>query len=149
VTRGLVGELEVVPEVVRQAGGAREDRQRETRDDLARAQRDDEKRVNQGHRRAGYRRHADRRSERETRAHVQPLHGPEPHDGTDEHHALDPEVEHAGALREQLAERCVEQRRPVGDPGGENDDDERVVHAAASGAGGAALSLTRLPTRTR
>ena len=46
---------------------------------------------------------------------VEPLHRPEAHHGADQHHPLDAEVEHARALGEQLAERGVEQRRPVGD----------------------------------
>ena len=77
-------------------------------------------------------------------------HRPEAHDGADEHHPLDAEVEHAGALREQLAERGEEKRRPVGDAGGDEDDEERVVHAAGSGvvAGTAALGVRRV-TRMR
>ena len=34
-----------------------------------------------------------------------------------------------GALGEQLAERRVEERRPVGDARGDHDDEEAVVHA--------------------
>ena len=55
---------------------------------------------------------------------------PEAHHSADEHHPLDAEVEHARALGEQLAERGVEQRRSVRDTGGDQDDEQRVVHAA-------------------
>ena len=70
----------------------------------------------------------------ERRVRVHALDRPEAHHGADEHHPLDAEVEHARALREQLAERREEQRRAVGDAGGDQDDEERVVHAAGSGA---------------
>ena len=40
-----------------------------------------------------------------------------------EHHPFDAEIEHAGALGEQLAERCVEERRSVQDARGDHDDE--------------------------
>ena len=144
VARRGVGEVEVVAEVRREAGRAGEDRQREARDDLARAQRDHEERVDQRDRRARERGHADRRREREPGARVQPLHRPEAHHRADEHHPLDAEVEHARALGEQLAERRVQERRPVRDAGREHDDEQRVVHAAGSVRGAAVR-----PKRTR
>src|SRR5205807_6996476 len=54
----------------------------------------------------------------------------------------DAEVEHTRALREELAQRRVEQRRPVRNAGRKHDDEQRAVHAAGSAAG------TR-PKRTR
>src|SRR5213596_2316907 len=44
-------------------------------------------------------------------------------------HPLDAEVEHTGAFCEQLAERGIEERRPVRDARGEHDHEQRVVHA--------------------
>ncbi len=41
-------------------------------------------------------------------------------DGADRHHALDAEVEHAGALRDQFAEGGKQQRRRGGDDGQQN-----------------------------
>ena len=58
-----------------------------------------------------------------------------PHHRADEHHPLDAEVEHAGALREQLAERGEQKGGAVGDGGREDDHDDPVVHPDASGAG--------------
>ena len=56
-----------------------------------------------------------------------------------------PRLSTPDALREQLAERGVEQRRPVRDARRDHDDEQRVVHAAsAAGASGA-----RRPKRTR
>ena len=103
----LVGEVEVVAEVRRKADRTREERQRETRDDLVRAQGDDEKGMDQRHDSTGEGGNEDRDRERPGA-----LHAPEAHHGADEHHPLDSEVQHAGALREQLAERRVEKRRP-------------------------------------
>ena len=45
VPRRRIGEVEIVPEIGRKPGSAREDRQRQARDDLARPQGDDEKGV--------------------------------------------------------------------------------------------------------
>jgi hypothetical protein len=63
--------------------------------------------------------------------------------GTEQHHPLDAEIEHARPLREQFAERRVEERRPVEDRLGQDDDEEAVVHAAASGAVPPSACLTR------
>ena len=74
---------------------------------------------------------SDRGGERDRRVGVQALHRPEAHHRADEHHSLDAEIEHAGALREQLAERGVQERRPVRDARRDQDDEQRVVHAAS------------------
>ncbi len=87
----------------------------------------------------------DREQEHEPTGAADRLDGPEAHHRADEHHPLDPEVEHAGALREQLAEGGVEEGRPVGDRRGEHDDEDRVVHAAAS----AGTARPRRPKRIR
>ena len=82
----------------------------------------------------------DGRGERERPGPAEALHDEEPHRRAHEHHALDAQVEHPGALGEQLAERRVEQRRPVRDARGDHDDEQRVVHAvsgAVAGLGGA------------
>ena len=134
VLRRRVGQPEVVAEVGREAGGPGEDREREARDDLVRAQRDHEEREEQRHRRTRERRDDDREEEHHPTLSPDPLHAPEPHHRADEHHPLDAEVEDAGALREQLAEGRVEQRRAVGDAGGDDEDEDRVVHRAASAA---------------
>ena len=76
-------------------------------------------------------------------ARVDPLDGPEADHRADEHHPLDPEIEHPRPLREQLAERRVEQRRPVGDARGDQDDEQRVVHAAGSSPGAAPPRFVR------
>ena len=113
---GIVREVEVVAEVRREPGGAREDREREPRDDLVRAQRDHEERVDQ--RDAPRPRAPRRRPRRGSATPAGPptsLHDEEAHHGADEHHPLDAEVEHARALGEQLAERGEEERRAVGD----------------------------------
>jgi hypothetical protein len=99
--------------VGREADGAREDREGETRHDLVCPQRDDQERMDRGHGRAGDRRHDDPGRERDRRGRVDALHRPEPHHGADEHHPLDAEVEHARALGQQLAECAVEQRSAV------------------------------------
>jgi hypothetical protein len=125
VLGGLVGEIEVVAEVRRQACGSGEDRQGEAGDDLVRAQRDHEERMDQGHRAPGKR--GDENGDRQ-RADV--LHRPEAHHGADEHHPLDPEVQDTRPLRQQLTERGVEKRRAVDDRRGQDDDDDRVVDAA-------------------
>ena len=136
-------EVEIVAEIRRQACNPGEDRQREARHDLVRAQRDDEKRMDGRHRRSGERRDADRADQRHARRRVEALHRPEAHHGSDEHHPLDTEVEHARPLGEQLAERCVEQRRAVGDPLRDHDDQQCVVHAAS----GAVPCLRSMRTR--
>ena len=82
--------------------------------------------------------------ERQPRTRMDPLHRPEAHHGADEHHPLDAEVQDAGALREQLAERGEEQRRPVEHGRGEHDDEDRVVHVAASGTGRRARDARRI-----
>ena len=88
-------------------------------------------------------------------ADVEALHAPEAHHRPDEHHPLDAEVEHARALGQQLAERGVEERRPVGDAGGDHDHEEAVVHsgdeqhqAGSTSAVGAAVLSSRT-TRSR
>ena len=63
----------------------------------------------------------DRDRQRHARRSADVLDGTEADDRADEHHPLDAEVEHAGALGEQLAERGEEERRPVGDRRGEDD----------------------------
>ena len=110
---GRVGEVELVAEVRRQAEAAGEDRQREARDDLARAQRDREKGVDRGHRRAGRPGGEHREQEHGRVRAVDALGGPEADRRAEQHHPLDAEVEHPGALGEKLAERGVEQRRAV------------------------------------
>ena len=135
VSRGRVGEVEIVAEVRGQPGRAGEDRQRQTGDDLAGAKRDHEKAVDQRHGRAGERRHADRERQHDTAGPADPLNRPEAHHRAHEHHAFDTEVEHARALGQQLAERRVDERRAVRDGGGQHDDDDAVVHRAVSAAG--------------
>ena len=95
VLRRRVRQCEVVAEVRREPGGAGEDGQGEAGDDLAGAQRDHEECVDECHRRPRERRHGHRRGEGQVGGHVEPLHGPEPHHRTDEHHALDAEIENA------------------------------------------------------
>ena len=110
-----VGEAEVVAEVGREPGRAGEDRQRETRDDLVRAQRDHEEREDQRATPPARAATAIATGQHDAGRAADALHGPEAHHGADEHHPLDAEVEHARALGEQLAERGEEQRRAVGD----------------------------------
>ena len=71
-----------------------------------------------------------------TRA-VEPLRRPEADRGAEQHHPLDPEVEHAGALREQLAQSGVEERRAIEHGLREHEHEQAVVdsHAAGSVAG--------------
>ena len=125
VPRRLVGEIQVVAEVGRQAGRAGEDRQRQPGDDLVRAQRDDEERVDRCHRRSCDGGDADRERQR-----TGALDAPEPQHRADEHHPLHPEVENAGALGEQLAECGEEQRCAVDHGRRKHDDQHRVVDAA-------------------
>ena len=49
------------------------------------------------------------------------------------HHALDAEVEHAGALGDEFAERRDHQRRGGGDDGDEHHLEDVEAHAAAPG----------------
>ena len=70
----------------------------------------------------------DRDGERDARRAPDVLDAEEADHRAHQHHPLDAEVEHARALREQLAERREEERRPVGDRRGEHDDDDAVVH---------------------
>ena len=58
--------------------------------------------------------------------------GVRPGDGADQHHPLDAEVEHAGALGEHLAERGVEDRRAVEHRRRQRDDEQVVVHAVTA-----------------
>jgi hypothetical protein len=90
-----VGEVEVAAEVRREADRPGEDRQREAGDDLVRAQRDHHERMDQCHRRAGDGSDQNRGEQRHRSAGVHALHRPEAHHGADQHHPLDPEVEHA------------------------------------------------------
>ena len=136
VRRGDAREVQVVAEVGREPDGAGEDRQREPGDDLARAHRDHEERVDRRHHRAGDRCEHDADRERDRARRMDPIDAPEADHGAHEHHPLDAEVQHPGALRQQLAERRVQERRPVGDPRGDHDDEQAVIHAApASGVG--------------
>ena len=58
--------------------------------------------------------------------------GVRPADGAEQHHALDAEVEHAGALGEHLAQRGEEDRRAVEHRRGQRDDEQAVVHAVTA-----------------
>ena len=60
---------------------------------------------------------------------VDPLRDPEADRGAEQHHPLDAEVEDAGALGEELAERRVEKRRPVEHRLREHDHEQAVVDA--------------------
>ena len=130
----VVRQGEVVADVRRQAGRAGEDRQRETRDDLVRAERDHEERQQERHRRTRQPGDQHRHGQRDPGRAAQLLHGEKAGHRTDQHHPLDAEVEHTGTLREQLAERGVQQRRAVRDRGRQHDDDDARVHEAASAA---------------
>src|SRR5262249_19335865 len=95
-------------------------------------------RVDQRHRRAAQCRDEHRDDQRERRPRMDALDRPEAHHRADEHHPFDAEVEHAGPLREQLAERAEEERRAVRDTTCDQRDEQRVVHdAAPAGAVGA------------
>ena len=63
------------------------------------------------------------------------LSDPETDHRPEQHHPLDTEVEDARALGQKLAERRKEERRPVQDRVGEDDDEQGVVHRAGSTAG--------------
>ena len=66
-----------------------------------------------------------------------PLRGPVAHGGAEEHHPLHAEIEHSGALGQQLAERREEQRRPVLHCLGEHDDERLwLMFIAPAPAGG-------------
>jgi hypothetical protein len=67
--------------------------------------------------------------------------------GAEQHHPLDSEVEHPGTLRQELAERRVEQRRAVEDGLSEDDHEEAVVHLVASAAVPPARTRRRMLTR--
>src|SRR5207302_7916945 len=56
--------------------------------------------------------------------------GCEARDRADQHHPFDAEVEDAGFLGDELAERGENQRRACGDRGGEDEDE--IVHYAAA-----------------
>jgi hypothetical protein len=90
--------------------------------------------VDQRHRRARDGGRENRDGEDDLGAPVHALRGPESDRGAEQHHPFDAEVEHARPLREELAERGIEERRPVENCLGEDDDEQAVVHAAASGA---------------
>ena len=111
--RGKVGETELRPEVRGQAEPAGEDREREPRDDLVRAQRDHQERVNRGQRRPCERRDEDGQEQRRRTGAVDPLRRPEADRGPEEHHPLDAEVEDSRALGQELSERRVQERRAV------------------------------------
>jgi hypothetical protein len=59
--------------------------------------------------------------------------GDEAGDGADEHHALDAEVQHTGLLRDQLAERRVNERRAGDERRNDDRDDHAAGHRALSG----------------
>ena len=132
--RRVVGELEVVADVRREPRGAGEDRQREPGDDLVRPQRDHEEREDQRAPSAGDGRRCHRDRQRHARRAADVLDAEKADHRAHQHHPLDAEVEHAGSLREQLAERGEEERCPVRDRGREDDDDDAVVHVVASAA---------------
>ena len=73
---------------------------------------------------------------------------PVPDGSAEQHHPLDPEVEHTRALGEELAERRVQKRSSVQHGLGEYDDEEAVVDHAASDADGSTFDGRRR-TRTR
>jgi hypothetical protein len=155
VRRRVVREVELVAEVRGQPEAAGEDRERETGDDLARAQADGEKRVDEGHRRSRHSSGADREQEdrlvprRGRRSSVHHLRDPEPDRGPEQHHPLDPEVQHPRPLREQLPERREEQRRSVQDSLREDDDEQAVVDHPTGSGEAAALPRERRPIRRR
>ena len=129
---GESARAELGSEVRRQAETAREDREREPRDDLVRAQRDREERVDRA---PSPRRPApDARTARTSTGAlgaVDALRDPETDRRAEQHHPLDAEVEDTGALGEELAERREEERRAVQDRLREHDDEQAVVHLAA------------------
>ena len=102
-----------------------EDHERETAHDLVRVQADAEERVDQRERAAGQ--HAGR--QREPRV-VPRVAGEERAYRTEQHHALDPEVQDARALGEDLPERGQGQRHPEADRTRERDDPHVAVEAA-------------------
>ena len=104
--------------------------------------------MDRSHRSPGESRDPHRRHEHHGGRAVNALHRPEAHHGTDEHHPLDAEIEHARPLGEQLAERRVQERRSVRDPRRKHDDEEAVVHGAVSSAGSGPLR-DRRSNRTR
>ena len=87
--------------------------------------------------------------ERNARRAPHVLDAEEPDHGSHQHHPLDAEVEDAGALREQLAERGEEQRRPVRDSGRQHHDHDTVVHGTASAAGAAVADRPGLSSTMR
>ncbi len=147
-----VGEAEVVAEVRRQAEAAREDRQREPRDDLARPQRDDQEGVDGRDDEPGECGGQDRQEQHERRRPRRPLHRPEPHHRAHQHHPLDPQVEYPGSLGQQLPQRGEEDRRAVGNRLREDGDHQGVIDAHGDGSAAGAASTgarARLPKRTR
>ncbi len=147
--RGQVGEMKLGAEVRREPEPAGEDRQRQTGNDLARTQRDREKRVNRRHRspRRGSPDHGRREDER-LRA-VDGLRDPEPDRRPEQHHPLDAEIEHAGSLREQFAERRVEERCPVQHCLGQHEHEQAVVDAHAVDSDGLPPGRRSRAKRTR
>ena len=129
VDRGKVGETELRPEVRGQAESAGEDREREPRDDLVRAKRDHEERVDRGQRRPRQSRGDDGQEQRRRTGAVEPLRHPEPDRCAEEHHPLNAEVEDARALRQELSERRVQERRAVENRLREHDHEQAVVDA--------------------
>ena len=127
-------EPELGPEVRRQPEPAGEDRQREPRDDLARAQRDGEKGVDRGHRRSGCSGCEHGREQDDGARAVEALCRPEADRRPEQHHPLDAEVEDAGSLREQLAECRVEQRRSVEHGLRQHEHEQAVVDGHATGS---------------
>ena len=115
VRRGEIGEPELSSDIGGEAETAREDREREPRDDLVRAQRDHEERMDRGHRRAGQARRENGEDEHRCARSLDALRHPETDHRAEQHHPLDAEVEDTGALGQELAERRKEQRRAVQD----------------------------------
>ena len=84
--------------------------------------------MDRGHRRAAPVADASDGEDEHRRARaVDALRHPEADRRAEEHHPLDPEVEDAGALGEQLAEGRVEERRPVEHRLREHDHEQAVV----------------------
>ena len=111
--RDLAGARQAVAEDPRQARP--EERQGEPRDDLVGAKVDGHDPVEEAEQR---RRRASPR--RAPATGCRSRRGREARDRADEHHPLDAEVQHAGPLGEDLADRREEQDRAAGDAGGQD-----------------------------
>ena len=141
--RGQIRETELRSEVRRQAEPSGEDREREPRDDLVRAERDHQERVDRSQRPSRERRDEDGQEQHRRPGAVDSLRDPEADRGSEEHHPLDAEIEDSRALGQKLPERRVQERRPVEHRLREHDHEQAVVdaHVAPSAIG--------FPARTR